>query len=138
MKSLQIAVKKLRKENLTFILVKEGVVLKKSKDLGLHTLLHVFNEENILLEGAAVADRVVGKAAALLLRDSKVIKVHGEVMSEEALKILEEAGIEVSYEELVPNILNRDRTDLCPLEKMSLEIESGEDLADKINDRLGA
>lgn len=132
MQSLQIAIKKLEQEELSFILVKEGVVLKKSKEKGVKPILDVYNEGISLFEGGAVADKVIGRAAAILLREGKVTKVYGELMSEEAINVLESGNIEYSYNKKVENILNRDKTDLCPMEKLSLGEESGVELHKKI------
>lgn len=128
MQSLQIAIKKLEQEALSFILVKEGVVLKKSKEKGVKPILDVYKEGISLFEGGAVADKVIGRAAAILLREGKVTKVYGELMSEEAINVLESGNIEYSYNKKVENILNRDKTDLCPMEKLSLGEESGVEL----------
>ena len=39
-------------------------------------------------------------------------------MSEPALERLRNAGIEVEYENVVSNIINRAGTDICPVEKL--------------------
>lgn len=136
MKSLQIAIKKLEQEGLSFILVKEGVVLKKSKEKGIKPILDLYREGSVLLEGGAVADRVMGRAGALLLRGGKTSRVYAQIMSEEAIKIFEEAGIEYSYDQRVPMILDKDMTGVCILEKISMEENSSQNLYEKILQHL--
>ncbi len=53
---------------------------------------------------ASVVDKVVGKAAALLLLRLGVGHVHGEIMSDLAIEVFEKAGIPYSYTQRVPRI----------------------------------
>ena len=69
------------------------------------------------LKGAAVADKIIGRAAACLLCYAGVSEVFAFLMSETALELLSEYGIKASYAELTSAILNRSETDLCPMEK---------------------
>ncbi len=93
----------------------------------LHELLH---REPELLSGASVADKVVGKAAAALMAAGGVRELYADTVSEGALELLRRAGIKVSFGREVPRIVNRTRTDICPLEKRCLEAEGvGECLA---------
>ncbi|OZG60954.1 hypothetical protein BLEM_1586 [Bifidobacterium lemurum] len=68
------------------------------------------------IHGFSAADRVVGKAAALLYVRLGVAAVHGQTMSEAGLSVLRSRGIEASYDALVPMILNRTHTGMCPIE----------------------
>lgn len=69
------------------------------------------------LEGAFVADRIIGKAAAMLLISMHVASVYGEIMSREAEKLLLASGIEVEYGMLTDHIVNRTGDGLCPMEQ---------------------
>ncbi len=70
------------------------------------------------LEGAFVADKVVGKGAAALMALGGVSGVWTSVISRPALELFERAGMEVEYGEVVPNIINREGTGLCPVETL--------------------
>ena len=52
-------------------------------------------ERSERLEGAFVADRIIGKAAAMLLVVMRVASVYGQIMSREAEALLSANGIEV-------------------------------------------
>ena len=69
------------------------------------------------MAGATVVDKVVGRAAAAIAICGKARHVHGEVMSEDAVKFLQKHAITTSQTLLVPRILNRKRNGLCPLEQ---------------------
>jgi hypothetical protein len=67
--------------------------------------------------GFCAADRIVGKAAAMLFILARVRAVHGEVMTETACRLLKENGIAVSFATLTDAIINRRGDGLCPMEK---------------------
>lgn len=75
------------------------------------------------LSGASVADLVVGKAAAMLFIKVGIKDVDTIIISKPALKVLEEHHITVKYEKLVDNIINRDKTGLCPFESLVLDVD---------------
>ena len=74
--------------------------------------------------GMAVADKIIGKAAAMLLLCGGARSVYGEVMSEPAKALLEDADVEVAYGTLVKAIRNRTDTDICPMEKAAATLET--------------
>ena len=67
-------------------------------------------------------DRLIGRAAALLLLAAGVKAVYGEVMSEEAHRLLSDAGVRTEYGTLVPKILNRAGTGPCPMEQAAAAV----------------
>ncbi len=83
---------------------------------GVEALLRMVEAD--ALQGAWVADKVVGQAAAALLLRGGVRRVHAEVISEPAYRMLNEARVRVTYEKRVPEIRNRDNSGLCPLEAL--------------------
>lgn len=75
----------------------------------------------------SAADKVVGKAAAHLYCLLGVRRVHGNVMSTAAVKLLRRGGVEVYWDTLVESIRNRTNTGLCPMEQATLDIDEPED-----------
>lgn len=88
------------------------------------------------LAGALVADRVIGRGAALLLVLGKVKSVYAQVISSPALQVLNDANINVGYGSIEPNIINRDGTDLCPVEKLTMTIVDPKVAYEKIKEFL--
>jgi len=76
-----------------------------------------FLEKRIDLRGASAADRIVGKAAAMLYVLAGVSSLYAEVLSARALPVLERYGIAVSWETLTPAIINRQGDGPCPMER---------------------
>ncbi|MBQ7530782.1 MAG: DUF1893 domain-containing protein [Paludibacteraceae bacterium] len=91
---------------------------------GVSDLLTLLTDEPDRLKGAIVADKMVGRAAAVLMAAAGVREVHTNIISTPALKVLREAGISVSFNEEVPQILNRDQSGQCPIDASLNEAES--------------
>jgi len=79
--------------------------------------------DGVELAGFAAADRVVGRAAALLYARAGVTRVHAVLASEPGLAVLAAHGIQADAERVVPAILNRPRTASCPMEAAVADID---------------
>ena len=69
------------------------------------------------LSNSIVVDKLVGKAAALIICLFKAREVHTKILSLTARDVLEKCEIKHSSEIVVPKIMNRSGTDICPFEK---------------------
>ncbi len=95
-----------------------------------------FISNGIDLSGYSAADPVVGKAAAMLYIKCGVNSVFAKVISKSALNALKNAGIYTEYETLAENIINRDGTDVCPMEKAVLKTDDAEEAFLILTDKL--
>ena len=77
--------------------------------------------------GYSAADKVIGKATAFLYCLLEVKAVYTPVISESALAVLREYGVEAVYDQCVPAILNRRRDGFCPMETATKAISSPEE-----------
>lgn len=111
------AEEKLQTEHLTCVVYKNGRMYSR-EGIGVRPLMACLGEDAHFFEGACVADKVVGKAAALLIvYGGGAEAVYGGVMSDSAIRILEERHIPYRYGERVAYIQNRTHTGMCPLEE---------------------
>ena len=107
-------------QGVTCAVIQNGQVYQAHTS-GIRPLLDWLDEEACPLNGADAADRVVGKAAAMLFRYAGIRSLYAEVISEHAIKALQESGIDVSYGTLVPYIINRRHDGMCPMESRVLD-----------------
>ncbi|MEG0291904.1 MAG: DUF1893 domain-containing protein [Anaerovoracaceae bacterium] len=113
-------------ENLKKILIDEGLAciikqednIYKETERGVVPIVKHYEEGH--LQNAYIVDKVIGKASAIFMILGGPKAIHGRVISEPALEIIQRNNIQVSYDEVVKNIINRDGTDLCPMEKSVL------------------
>lgn len=117
---LEIAKKHLALDGKTLVLAKNGEVIASSSGQGIADLVRFVEALGDELIGASIADKVVGKAVALLVRYAGITAVYAVTMSQSAEATLEGTGIKYSYGKLIPTIMNRTGDDLCPMEKLSL------------------
>ena len=94
---------------------------------GVQDLLQLISEQPERLNGAVVADKIIGKAAAVLMATGGVREVHTNIICTPAKQLFEQQGILVFATEEVPMILNRDRSSMCPIDTQIAEVESIED-----------
>lgn len=94
---------------------------------GIAPLTQTLLEQPRKMKNAVIADRIIGKAAALLAVYGGAAAVYGAVMSGAGLAVLREHGIEAEYGTLTGEIRNRANTDICPMEKTVLGIDSPEE-----------
>ena len=117
---LELAKLKLIKEDLNLVIVKNGTVIFETKKQGVSGFLQAIEKMNKDLFGASVADKIVGVAAAMLCVYSGISAVFALTVSEGGIRVLEDNNIECLFENKVSNILNRNKTDMCPFEKLAI------------------
>ena len=98
---------------------KNGRLIFASHKERLEPLLEYATKYAPYEKDVTVFDRVVGNAAALLLKKILCKEVFSQLGSEKAINTLESFGIEYHFKEIVPYIENNSRQDMCPMEKIS-------------------
>jgi tyrosine-protein phosphatase YwqE len=122
MNSLEKARKILHENNYTFVLLNDNNTIFTSHKKGIMPLMEIIQREKYILDDAVIADKVIGKAAALLISGFKVKGLYTDLMSQKAKEILELFSIEHQCEALVDYIQNRAKDDQCPMEKLTKDI----------------
>lgn len=107
------------KTNWVFALVKDNKIVYRSKKQGLAPLVFCLKRRKKDLAGALVYDKVIGRAAALLLIYGKTQAVVTPLITKEAIGLLKKNKIEVEYIKTADKVLNAKKDDLCPMEKLS-------------------
>jgi len=120
MQDLKIAKLRLKEEDLTLVIMKNGKVIFETESQGVSGFLQAIEKLGKGLVASSVADKIVGAAAAMLCAYCEVAAVFAVTISEEGIKVLEDNGISYQFENRVPNILNYKRTDVCPFEKLAI------------------
>ncbi len=132
MKDLKIAKHRLKQKNLDLVIAKNGRIIFENGSQGIRGLLHAIEKLGKELMGSSVADRIVGRAAAMLCAYSKAASVFAVTISEEGIKVLEDNKVFCRFENRVPNILNHEGTDICPFEKLVIGFTKPEEAYKKL------
>jgi hypothetical protein len=122
MLDLEIAKNRLQNKDLTLVIIKNGELLFETKEHKIKGFLEAIEKLGKSLDGSSVADRVVGKAIALLCVYTKVSSVYASVLSKEAKKVLEKFQIINEWLIVVNEILDLEKNFSCPFEKKARNI----------------
>ena len=120
MSDIEKAIELLENSDASIVLVKgESIIQKKGR--GISCLMQMI-QEHTDLSGYSCADKVVGKAAAMLMDYASISDIYAEVISETAIDYLNEEKIRYAYGTAVKTIMNDAKTDMCPMEKTVVDI----------------
>ena len=131
---IRIAKEYMENNNLKMVVNKDGEIVAKSTDRGIKPIYDVYVEQFEKLKGAFVADRITGKAAAMLLAQGEISGIYTDLISEPAVEIFDKKGINIQYMKRVPHILNRDKDGMCPIETISRNVGNVDELIEGIEE----
>lgn len=103
---------------------------------GMGFVASLCDEKKDLSQGAA-ADKIVGKAAAMLFVLLGIRCVYAEIISEGAAEVFERYGVEYSFGTKTRAIINRKGDGLCPMEMAAKDTETPEETLVAVNKKLG-
>ena len=134
MEDISIAIQEYKKAEYSLVVVKDGKIVATSKDKGVKGILNVYTTQPELLNGASVADKLMGRAVTMICELGNVASIYTPLLSQGGEKILQRSKIDYQAERIVPAIRNRDNTDLCPIEKLTTGTENSEEGVKRIQE----
>lgn len=132
MDDLEVAEQRLKDKKLNLVFVKDSKPIFETDKEGLGGFLQAIEELNDDLFGSSVADKIIGRAAALLCAYSNIKATFAVTLSQSALEILNKCNIYYEFDTLVPTILSLEKTDKCPFEKLVENINDPKKAHEKI------
>lgn len=128
--------KQLQRDGEYTLAIAKGDRLITSKARGVRPLVELIESGEDLTHGVAV-DKVVGKAAALLYAYMGINELYAPVISAPAAAVCKAHCIALSYDTLAQNIINRNGDDICPMEKLTIDIDDPQTALNAIKQKLG-
>lgn len=122
--TIEEAVALLHSDNYTIAIISPEGKQFTSRERGVATLMRLLDEHPELLQGAVVADKVVGRAAAALFVVGGCRRLHTTVLSRAGEDMLRGSAVEYSYDTLTEAIINRRGDGLCPMEQATAVAET--------------
>ena len=107
-----------------------------SYETGIKPVINRLNEKIDYFKGLTVADKIIGKASAMLLVLSGVKEVYCLVLSKSGQDIFNKYHITYHYETLTEYIINRKGDDMCPMEKTVKDIDDLNEAYKALNDKF--
>ena len=125
--------KDILKEKNCSIIASNGYV---SFDAGIRPVIDRLNEDLYYFKGLSVADKIIGKASAMLLYLSGVKEVYAAVLSKAGQEIFEKYNVRYEYGELVDYIINRKGDGMCPMEMTVRDIDDLKEAYEALNRKI--
>lgn len=127
----------LERTGLSLIVYRNGEAIFFSRSSGISPHLEAIKKVGReALRGTVVADKIVGRAAALLILYAGSAEVHSMIVSSGGRELLEGRGVKLEFNWETPSINVRDGVILCPFERMVQGISDPEEAYEKIVEKL--
>ena len=110
----------IKQQKATCVVIKQGKILSVESGRGVRPVIALY--EQGMLKNAIVVDKIIGKAAAMVLVLGGVRVCYGETMSRAAFDFLNAHGVRAEYGTLTERIINRQGDGICPMEQTVAEI----------------
>ena len=120
--------------NHRLVIIKNDIITT-SNERGVKALLNLLDGSTDF-SGAYAADKVVGKAAAMIYVLLGIRALYASVISDGAKAIVESNGILLEYDEAVPYIINRQGDGVCPMELAVGDEMDPENAVEKVKIKL--
>lgn len=133
MRDVELGKEILEKEDYALVVVKNQEVIFKSREKGIKPMYILSQEMKDRAYGASIADKVIGRGAALLCNYLGIKEVHGNLISKGAIEVLEKGHISYTFNELCEYIKNRDGSGYCPIEIISMDVDKDEDFLQELH-----
>lgn len=125
-RDLLLAQQALEQENCTLAAAKDGEIIFRSDRPGIGALLETALKDRKRLRDSSAADRITGKAAAMLMVLCGIKSLYSKTLSRTGKAFLEKNSVGFRYENLTETILNRKGDGLCPFEACCIKEEDPE------------
>ncbi|MCK4439006.1 DUF1893 domain-containing protein [Candidatus Bathyarchaeota archaeon] len=102
----------------SLMIYKDGRLIFQSATKGIRPHLEAIEMHGETLRGTLMVDKIIGRAAALLILYSEAAEAHAQVLSQLGKQVLDQHGLSTMYEELVDHIKMKDGSIYCPFERM--------------------
>ena len=122
MNDLEIAKEHLHRAQAAIAIVKNGEIVFETRSHRISGFLEAIDRLGSRLEYSSIADRVAGKAVALLCVYIGAKAVYADVLSKKAKTVFDDNRITYESKELVENILDASKSKLCPFEERAKDI----------------
>ena len=115
------------------VVIRSGVIERTETGRGIGPVLELYDEG--ALRGAYVVDKIVGKAAAMILTEGGAVACHALTMSRAAKDWLISHGVKASCRDCVDVIINRAGDGMCPMEETVLHIDNAKEAIEAVRQK---
>lgn len=133
---LEEALRLIGSGSISCVVIQNNTIVHTADGRGVTPLLELYDDDPEKLKNAFVVDKIVGKAAAMIMVISGVRKVYGRTMSVAAENYLKSYVVETRYGRCVDVISNRDKNGICPIERSVIDIDDPQEGVESIKNTV--
>lgn len=97
------------------VVIRNGQIEELIHASGIAPVMKLYNEGT--LKDAFIVDKIIGKAAAMILTHGEISGCYGVTMSSAAVEWLKDHHVSYEYGSCVSKIINRTGDGICPMEQ---------------------
>lgn len=128
------ALQLLREGQAACVVLRDGEIVRAETGRGVAPMIRLY--EDGALQGAYVVDKIVGKAAAMLMTLGGVSGCYALTVSRAALDWFSGHDIPVEYEVCAEYIVNRTGDGMCPMEQTVKELTDPSDALTALKQKI--
>ena len=113
---IEIVKKRLEDTSASLVVMNKNGEIREFYNRRVIDMVSLIKSGEKFLDGAIIADKVIGKVASTLLVLAGVKEIYAKTISEYAIEVLENNNIKYSFGNRVDYIINNDKTGMCPME----------------------
>lgn len=114
--NIEIVKKRLDDTSASLVVMNKNSEIREFYNRRVIDIVSLIKSGENFLDGAIIADKVIGKVASALLVLAGVKEIYAKTISEYAIEVLENNNIKYSFGNRVDYIINNDKTGMCPME----------------------
>jgi hypothetical protein len=112
----------LKNNDATCVVISDDAIIHSLKGNGVKPLIQLYDADKKCFKNAYVLDKIIGKAAAMLIILGGAKKVYAGVISKSAYEYLTNNHCKIEFGKKVDIIKNRKGDGMCPLEASVVDI----------------
>ena len=114
--NIEIVKKRLDDTSASLVVMNKNGEIREFYNRRVIDIVSLIKSGENFLDGAIIADKVIGKVASALLVLAGVKEIYARTISEYAIEVLDNNNIKYSFGNKVDYIINNDKTGMCPME----------------------
>lgn len=126
----------LDKTGMSLMIYRDGELIFQSRSKGIRPHLEAIEKHGNTLRGTVMVDKIVGRAAALLILYTKPMEVYATLVSKPGKQVLMEHGLDFAFRVETDHIKMKDGRIYCPFERMVQGISDPEEAYHAIVEKM--
>lgn len=132
--AVQEALLQIKQGKIVCAAIRDGQIIASEAGSGVAPVLKMYKLGQ--LHESFLVDKVIGKAAAMVMTQGGITGCHGITVSQAALNWFQRCNVPVTYDCVTDHIVNRAGDGMCPMEQAVLQLQEDSDIVSVLEETL--